>query len=181
MQDSSNRLSMRFAATSTDGSSRVEFNSEVYSSQGPAGGVFYRGRNLWGTASNPSYPPANTRITTLSAEAYTGPNTLREVGALVIGTQNAWTSSSAPTMMQIILVPRSNNTPTSRIRFEGDGAMVLSPADTPAQPVLNSGEAKIYVRNNRLVIQFNDAGTIRYKSLLLTGTETTWSHSTTAP
>lgn len=181
VQDSSNLLSMRYVAAGVSGSSTVEFNAEVNTSQGSFGGVFYRGRNLWGPASNPGYIVANTRIATFSAEAYTGPNTMREVGAVVFGTQQAWTSTTAPTMMQIMLVPRNTNVPASRIRFEGDGALVLSPADTPAIPIINSGEAKIYVRSNRLVIQFNDAGTIRYKSLLLTGTGTTWSHSTTAP
>jgi|DewCreStandDraft_4_1066084.scaffolds.fasta_scaffold04830_3 hypothetical protein len=62
------------------------------------------------------------------------------------------------------------------------GANLLLPAQTstPANPSVSS-EAKIYVKGSKLVVQFNDAGTVRYKWLDLTGTGTTWQHSTSAP
>lgn len=47
---------------------------------------------------------------------------------------------------------------------------------------LTSGtEAAVYVIGDKLVLAFNDGGTMRYKYLLLSGTGVTWVHTTTAP
>lgn len=47
---------------------------------------------------------------------------------------------------------------------------------------LGSGaEGRIYIKGDKLVIQFNDGGTYRYKYLALNGTGVTWVHTTTAP
>lgn len=51
---------------------------------------------------------------------------------------------------------------------------------TPSSPT-NGDNMRIYMRNNTIVFQFNDAGTVRYKYLDLTGTGVTWVHSTVAP
>lgn len=51
---------------------------------------------------------------------------------------------------------------------------------TPADPT-DGAEANIYVKADKLVIQYNDADTVRYKYLDLTGTGVTWVHTTTAP
>lgn len=51
---------------------------------------------------------------------------------------------------------------------------------TPPAPASGT-QANIYIRNDNLVIQFNDAGTTRYKYIPLSGTSVTWTHSTTAP
>ncbi|GIU78800.1 MAG: hypothetical protein KatS3mg005_2038 [Bryobacteraceae bacterium] len=62
------------------------------------------------------------------------------------------------------------------------GANLSLPAQTsaPATPAV-SAEAKIYVKGGKLVVQYNDAGTVRYKYLDLAGTGVTWVHTTTAP
>lgn len=51
---------------------------------------------------------------------------------------------------------------------------------TPASPASGT-EGNIYIRNNNLIVQWNDGGTVRYKYLPLTGTSVTWTHTTTAP
>jgi len=51
---------------------------------------------------------------------------------------------------------------------------------TPGAPTANS-DAKIYVRNNKLIVEFNDAGLTRFKYLDLTGSGVTWVHTTTGP
>jgi hypothetical protein len=51
---------------------------------------------------------------------------------------------------------------------------------TPANPPA-SNRAVIYVKGDKLVVAFNDAGTMRYKYLPLNGTVATWTHTTTAP
>jgi hypothetical protein len=51
---------------------------------------------------------------------------------------------------------------------------------TPSSPTLG-GEVKIYFKTDKIVFQYNDASTIRYKYLDLTGTGVTWVHTTSAP
>jgi len=51
---------------------------------------------------------------------------------------------------------------------------------TPSDPTLGA-EGKIYLKGDKLIIQFNDGGTVRYKYLDLTGTGVTWVHTTSAP
>jgi hypothetical protein len=61
------------------------------------------------------------------------------------------------------------------------GAMQLDEiASTPSNPA-DGAEGNIYIKGDKLVIQWNDGGTVRYKYLLLSGTGVTWTHSTTAP
>jgi hypothetical protein len=51
---------------------------------------------------------------------------------------------------------------------------------TPTNPSIGA-EGNVYVKADKLVIQFNDSGTVRYKYLDLTGTGVTWTHTTTPP
>ena len=62
-----------------------------------------------------------------------------------------------------------------------DSALTLDEvSSTPSNPS-SGNQGRIYIRNDNLIIQFNDGGTVRYKYLSLSGTGTTWTHSTTAP
>lgn len=63
----------------------------------------------------------------------------------------------------------------------GGAALQLKPKTaTPADPS-SSSEINMYVKGNKFVIQYNDAGTVRYKYLDLTSTTVTWTATTTAP
>jgi hypothetical protein len=63
----------------------------------------------------------------------------------------------------------------------GGGGLQLPPkAATPTDPS-SSSEGNIYIKGGKLVIQYNDGGTVRYKYLDLTGTGVTWTHTTSAP
>ena len=53
--------------------------------------------------------------------------------------------------------------------------------NTPENPSDANDEVNIYQKGNLFVLMFNDGGTIRFKSLDLTGTGVTWVHSTTPP
>ncbi|GIV81733.1 MAG: hypothetical protein KatS3mg051_1087 [Anaerolineae bacterium] len=57
---------------------------------------------------------------------------------------------------------------------------LVEQASTPASPT-SRDKANIYVKSDKLVVQWNDNGTIRYKYLDLNGTGVTWTHTTTAP
>lgn len=63
----------------------------------------------------------------------------------------------------------------------GLGAVTLDKeASTPANPA-SSAECRVYHKGSLIVFQYNDAGTVRYKSLDLSGTGVTWVHATVAP
>lgn len=51
---------------------------------------------------------------------------------------------------------------------------------TPGNPASGTF-GHIYLKDDKLIIQFNDGGTVRYKYLDLTGTGVTWVHTTSAP
>lgn len=51
---------------------------------------------------------------------------------------------------------------------------------TPPAPSQDA-DGNIYVKGGKLVIQYDDGGTVRYKYLDLTGSGVTWTHTTTAP
>lgn len=53
-------------------------------------------------------------------------------------------------------------------------------ANTPPVPDAG-GAANVYVRGDKLVIQWNQGGTAYYKSLDLSGTVGTWTHGTAVP
>ena len=53
-------------------------------------------------------------------------------------------------------------------------------SSTPSSPTAGT-RVQLYMKADKLIIQYNDAGTVRYKYLDLTGTGVTWVHTTTAP
>lgn len=81
----------------------------------------------------------------------------------------------------LTLYGAEDTTGSTFIRIRGGG----SPGaySTPPDPVQEStwSETNIYVKGGKLIFQYNDAGTVRYKYLDLTGTGVTWVHTTTAP
>jgi hypothetical protein len=63
----------------------------------------------------------------------------------------------------------------------GIGAITIEESTaTPSNPTSGS-QLRSYMKADKFVIQYNDAGTVRYKYLDLTGTGITWVHTTTAP
>jgi hypothetical protein len=62
-----------------------------------------------------------------------------------------------------------------------DGVVTLEEeSSTPSNPTSGS-QCRMYMKDDKLIIQYNDGGTVRYKYLDLTGTGVTWNHTTTAP
>jgi len=54
-------------------------------------------------------------------------------------------------------------------------------SSTPTYGPSTSSNAQIYVKGGLLVVRYQDGATLRYKYLTLTGTGTTWTHTTSAP
>lgn len=82
------------------------------------------------------------------------------------------------------LIGVNQGSPVSAVHIGATGGLGAVTIDeesgTPANPS-QSNQVKIYCRGNKIIFQWNDAGTVRYKYLDLTGTGVTWVHSTTAP
>jgi hypothetical protein len=100
-----------------------------------------------------------------------------------------FSSTAAGTRWQFSTVTNATTTLTERLRIEQDGAIHLTAdayqrfverSTTPANPS-DGVEIQAYMRANKIIYQYNDGGTVRYKYLDMTGTGVTWVHTTTAP
>ena len=101
----------------------------------------------------------------------------------------SYTTTANGTEMYFYIVPNSSVTQTNTLGLRQDGAVELPAAAfarliertaTPANPTQDT-TVHVYCRANKIIFQWNDAGTVRYKYLDLTGTGVTWVHTTTAP
>lgn len=76
------------------------------------------------------------------------------------------------------------NAPDTRLHIgagSGLGAITWNEeSSTPANPT-SGNQCRLYMKADKLVVQYNDGGTVRYKYLDLTGTGVTWTHTTSAP
>jgi hypothetical protein len=75
---------------------------------------------------------------------------------------------------------------TERFRLNGAHLVLHEAAADPSAATLTSGaNAKdrlgLYMKNDKLVFAYNNAGTVTYLSIPLNGSSTTWTHSTAAP
>lgn len=61
------------------------------------------------------------------------------------------------------------------------GGVVLGEQSVTLTGLTAGTQAGIYVKGDKLIVAFNDSGTVRYKYMSLSGTSTTWTHTTTAP
>ena len=68
---------------------------------------------------------------------------------------------------------------TEKLRIGYDGTTLVAQTNTPSTPA--SGECVVYMKGSLYIIAYDDSGTVRYKYLDLSGTGTTWTHTTTAP
>ncbi|MCC6192254.1 MAG: hypothetical protein IT318_24750 [Anaerolineales bacterium] len=64
--------------------------------------------------------------------------------------------------------------------YTNTNLLLQEQGSTPAA-ITQDTQCDIYMKADKLVIRFNNAGTIRYKYLDLTGTGVTWTHTTSAP
>lgn len=116
----------------------------------------------------------------------TSPNALFAIGSstLPIGVIRA-SAAGGYVMYDAGNVQASMQSPAvGVVKFNGGAsigaALQLIPTTTPANPSASS-EGNIYIKGGMLVIQYNDASTVRFKYLDLTGTGVTWVHTTVAP
>ncbi len=99
-----------------------------------------------------------------------------QTGRTVIGGETAVTGNA--------LTVIGSSDISSNLNVQGNGTfgshVKYKASSTPTTPA-NGTECNVYFKSNKLVIQYNDAGTTRYKYLDLNGTGVTWIHTTVAP
>jgi hypothetical protein len=67
------------------------------------------------------------------------------------------------------------------LNADGNAAASLVASTTRPPDPSASSECSLFIKGGKLYIVYNDAATVRYKSLDLTGTGVTWVHTTTPP
>lgn len=70
---------------------------------------------------------------------------------------------------------------TERLRIQGDGTLRLGAITASTVPSNTTSAMGMYQTGTKFVLWYNDAGTMRYKYLDMSGTGVTWVHTTTAP
>jgi len=91
-------------------------------------------------------------------------------------------TSSRLTIDTLGNVSVGNVTPATTLHVGSISACMTLDANTGTPPTPDaSSQGRIYMKGGKLVIQYNDAGTIRYKYLNMIATGVTWVHTTTAP
>lgn len=155
-----------------------------------------------GVMTNGSYSAfsAGGAVTDVTLASYTGLSvnspTLSGTGAIttwtgiLVGSMSGATTNigirNNITLRQVGMATfGANAAPTYGIHMQattGDaGAIHLAEqASTPTNPASGAGIV-MYHKTDAIVFAFNDGGTMRYKSLTMTGTGVTWVHSTSAP
>jgi hypothetical protein len=112
--------------------------------------------------------------------------TLDSSGSLIVGVSNSKVTmrTSDPEMLFWAGHADYPSAPF-RISAQGDmftrGATFLEVASSPSSTLTTNTMAQVYLKADKLIIRFDNAGTTRYKYLDLTGTGVTWVHTTTAP
>jgi hypothetical protein len=99
-------------------------------------------------------------------------------GSVQIAAGAAGTGSTANGTAGSILLQTNGST---RQIVQRDGTIRLVQVSASTVPVNASGEGGHYMVGSKYVLWYNDAGTMRYKYLDMSGTGVTWVHTTTAP
>lgn len=96
----------------------------------------------------------------------------------VVGSVGSIPSFGRPFMSLTDTGLRVGDHNNAETEFHLAGAMSFDETGTP--PNVSSNEARLYLRNDKIVFMYTD-GTTRYKYLDLTGTGTSWTYSASAP
>lgn len=120
--------------------------------------------------------------------ATASPLNISQNGSVCIGTETPVAATKLTIVGAVNIAGAStivgNTTQTGNINLTGadiiTGFTKYKDTTTPALPT-NGVEANVYYKSNKLIFQYNDGGTTRYKYLDLTGTGVTWVHTTIAP
>jgi hypothetical protein len=162
-----------------DGSAAVVVSTS-YVTGGGGGFLVQQAR---GTASAPTATQSGDALFRFVGRGYDGsaftPGRVRLDG---FANQN-WTATANGTYLSLLTTPDGSTTLTERMRLAAGGWMILPElaADPTTAELTSLAAMSIYMKNDKLVIAYNNAGTITYIKIPMDGSTTTWTHNTTAP
>ncbi len=167
--------------TSSSSFSRVGIQTYAYNAGGYFSGLSISSFVSRGSKSSPQALQAGDRMLAIFAHGYNG-SIYNSAFSLMVFADANFSSSNMNTVVNVNIAGPNEGSTSTKWKFEGTGAFSFAaPVNaTPSNPAASS-EVKVYLRNNKIIFMYNDAGTIRYKYLDLTGTGVTWVHTTTAP
>jgi hypothetical protein len=153
---------------------------------GSAIGAVIMGRLAGGTTTTPTATVTDDTLLMLCGRGYqTTTNAFTTINNVSIQFKAAegYTSTAQGGYMVFRTVTIGNAAASERWRVEHGGWFVGQPlsANITTTELTSSNQGAVYVKSGKLVFAYNDAGTLRFKSLDLTGTGVTWVHATTGP
>lgn len=172
---------MRIENNANVANARAGLSITAYYANGFFSGGYVILNAIRGSKSSPQALQAGDRVGSIFFGGHNG-SSAATAASIMCFAKNNWSTSNNDTNLLIYINGPNEANPTNKFKFEGCGAFCISAnanatPDTPA----SSSEVKMYLKGNKIVFQYNDAGTVRYKYLDLSGTGVTWVHTTTAP
>ena len=83
----------------------------------------------------------------------------------------------------LINTTTETNATAITVALDADSHAAITLQESTANPATptSGAEMRVYMKADKFIIQYNDAGTVRWKYLDLTGTGVTWTHTAAAP
>lgn len=139
------------------------------------------GRRSAGTAASPTAAVNNAQILALSGRTYGTTAYLGENVAVKFFAAENQTDSAAGSYITFSSTAKTTTTLSERIRIQDSGDVRFTALTASTVPTNSTSQMGYYQTGTKFVIWYNDAGTVRYKYLDMSGTGVTWVHTTTAP
>lgn len=181
-----------------DGTTIIQANSA-----GTGNVPTFLGQHARGTLASPTASQSGDILAALTASGYGASAYSSQIAYLAFKASENFTDSAQGTYFEVAVTPATTTTAaiemilnTAGLRI-GDAAFAdttfhaglinnhaaMTFEESTANPndPTSAAQMRIYMKRDKFVIQYNDGGTVRYKTLDLTGTGTSWAHSTTPP
>lgn len=170
-----------------------------------AGGIpAVEGVHSGGTLAAPTASQAGDQLLRLNGYGYGATAVTSNQAVFNFIAHENFTDAAQGTYALLQLTPDGSTTLAPRYHFGYNGLLIganeepetslhikvntsnhagITLAESTANPVdpTDGAEVRQYMKGDKVVYQYNDGGTVRYKTLTLTGTGSGWNHSTTPP
>lgn len=113
-------------------------------------------------------------------QAYGG-TTWRNIAAIQSNVDSYTSDTDIAARLSFWTSPSGSASATERLRIQSSGDIRFVALSASTVPVNTTSAMGYYQTGTKFVIWYNDAGTMRYKYLDMSGTGVTWVHTTTAP
>src|SRR5690606_25861921 len=132
-----------------------------------------------GTLGSPAAVVNGDELFRFRARGHDG-TAFREVAAIIVRVDGGVGTGDLPTNMIFQVTPDGGISQVPAVTISNQGNIILREAAASTTIDANS-RVSIYMKNDYIVLKYNDNGTNRYKYMPLFGTSTTWTYSATEP